>query len=66
MSPHRPSNDFAQQAQQPQPGLVREFVDFLLTNKKWWLAPIVLVLLLIGLLVLAGSSAAAPFLYTLF
>lgn len=59
-------NDFAQQAQQARPGLLREFVDFLRENKKWWLAPILVVLFAIGLLILAGGTAAAPFIYTLF
>ena len=45
----------------------REFVAFLKQEKKYWLAPIVLVLLLFGLLlVFAQSSAVAPFIYTLF
>jgi len=57
---------FAKEAEQPQVGLVREFWDFLRYNKKWWLTPIVLVLLLISALVLLTSGAAAPFIYTLF
>ena len=48
------------------PGLVREFVDFLLHNKKWWLIPILIMVLLLGLLVVAAGSGAAPFIYTLF
>ena len=45
----------------------REFWMFLKQEKKYWLAPIVLVLLLFGLLlVFAQSSAVAPFIYTLF
>lgn len=45
----------------------REFGQFLMQNKKFWLAPIAIVLLLVGvLLVLAQSSAVAPFIYTLF
>ena len=59
-------NDFAKLADQRSPGLVREFFDFLRTNKKWWLTPIILVLLLVALLVILGSTAAAPFIYTLF
>jgi len=43
-----------------------EFVEFLSANKKWWLAPIVLAVLVIGALVVLGGSAAAPFIYTLF
>ena len=48
------------------PKLVTEFWDFLKHNKKWWLAPIVISILGLGLLVLLGGSAAAPFIYTLF
>lgn len=39
---------------------------FLRDNKKWWLLPILTVLLLFGLLVLLSGSGAAPFIYTLF
>ena len=47
--------------------VLREFWAFLKQEKKYWLAPIVLVLLLFGLLlVFAQSSAVAPFIYTLF
>ena len=60
-------SDFAQQAQERPPGLIAEFWEFLIHNKKWWLIPIVLVLLLIGVLILlSGSSAVAPFIYPLF
>lgn len=44
-----------------------ELWQFMKENKKFWLAPIVIVLLLVGvLLVLAKGSAVAPFIYTLF
>ena len=47
--------------------IILEFWDFLKTSKKWWLAPIVLIMLLMGLLiVLTEGSAVAPFIYTLF
>jgi competence protein ComGC len=47
--------------------VVREFFIFLKQEKKFWLAPMVVVLLLFGLLmVFAQSSAVAPFIYTLF
>lgn len=40
---------------------------FLKERKKFWLAPIILVLLLVGFLIVFGSSSAvAPFIYTLF
>ena len=47
-------------------GLLKEFFDFLRYNKKWWLAPIIIVLLMVGILVLLGGTVAAPFIYTLF
>ncbi len=47
--------------------VVYEFWEFMKDNKKFWLAPIILVLVLVGfLLVLAKGSAVAPFIYTLF
>jgi len=45
---------------------IGEFVEFLGENKKWWLAPIIVSILLLGALVLMGGTAAAPFIYTLF
>lgn len=47
--------------------ILREFWSFLRVRKKWWLAPIVVVLLTLGLiLVLTEGSALAPFIYSLF
>ncbi|MFO0891141.1 MAG: DUF5989 family protein [Isosphaeraceae bacterium] len=46
--------------------LLGEFWLFLKQNKKWWLAPIVIVMLLLGVLIFLSSTAAAPFIYTLF
>ncbi|MFZ5425832.1 MAG: DUF5989 family protein [Thermodesulfobacteriota bacterium] len=39
---------------------------FLKVRKKFWLLPIILVLLLFGVLILASGTAIAPFIYTLF
>jgi hypothetical protein len=47
--------------------LLREFWAFMRVRKKWWLLPIILVMLLVGsLLVFAQGSALAPFIYTIF
>ncbi len=47
--------------------ILKEFWSFLKIRKKWWLGPIVLVLLLLGLIaIFAEGSALAPFIYTLF
>lgn len=47
-------------------GIVREFWLFLKENKAYWLVPILLVTLLLVAVVIAGSTGAAPFIYTLF
>ncbi len=49
-----------------QPNLAAELLDFLKHNKKWWLLPILLMLGLFGILMALASSAAAPFIYTMF
>jgi len=57
------SRDFAAQAEETPPGLIAEFVDFLLHNKKWWLTPIILVLLGLGLIIFLSGTVVAPFIY---
>ncbi len=57
---------FEQEATRSRSNLIRELVDFLSHNKKWWMTPIILVLLLLGVFVLLGGTIAAPFIYTLF
>ena len=47
--------------------ILKEFFEFLKVRKRYWLAPIVIILLLLGILMIfAQSSAVAPFIYTLF
>jgi hypothetical protein len=46
--------------------LLREIIRFLRHNKKWWLAPLIVMLLLVGALLALGGTAVAPFIYTLF
>jgi hypothetical protein len=47
--------------------LVRELFAYMSARKKWWLMPIITVLLMVGgLLMLAQGSAIAPFIYTVF
>ena len=60
------SVSFTEAAQEEQPGLLREFFEFLRESKAWWLTPIVVVLLLVGVLIFLSGTAAAPFIYTLF
>lgn len=47
--------------------IVSELWSFLKVRKKWWLAPIIIFLLLLGfLIVITEGSALAPFIYSLF
>ena len=47
--------------------IIREFWNFLKVRKKWWLAPIIIFLTLLGVLIfLTEGSALAPFIYALF
>ena len=59
-------NEFEARAQQATQGFAAELWYFLIHNKKWWLTPMILVLLLLGALIMFSGSAAAPFIYTLF
>jgi hypothetical protein len=60
------SSQFAEEAQARQQGFLGELWQFLAQNKKWWLTPIVLILIAFGVLIALGGTAAAPFIYTLF
>jgi hypothetical protein len=61
------TNDFEELTEQKDKGgFLREFYLMLKHNKKWWITPIVIVLLIFGLLIILGGSTYAPFIYTLF
>jgi hypothetical protein len=60
------ASKFVAESQASRIGLAREVWDFVRHNKKWWLIPILIVVLLVGLLVVLGGSGAAPFIYVLF
>ncbi|HEX3593788.1 MAG TPA: DUF5989 family protein [Polyangiaceae bacterium] len=49
-----------------EPSFFAELLYFLRKNKKWWLVPMLISLLLFGILLLLSGTAAAPFIYTLF
>ena len=62
-----PDNDaFTRQAQGRRRGAVAEFLSFVAHNKKWWLTPIILVIVIVGALAVLGGSGVAPFIYSLF
>jgi hypothetical protein len=49
-----------------QQGVIGEFWHFLRSSRKWWLLPIIAVLLILAALAFLSTTAAAPFIYTLF
>ena len=66
MNNDKKQSDFESAAEEQQPGIVKEFIDFLRFIAKWWLTPIILVLLLFAVLIAVTGTGAAPFIYTLF
>ena len=64
--PNEPAQEFRSEALAPRVGLVREFWDFVKHNKKWWLIPILVVMLLLGLLLVLGGTGLGPFMYSFF
>lgn len=59
-------NAFQKAGEEQQPSIGKEFLLFIVENKAWWMIPIFAVLALAGLLLVLGSTGAAPFIYTLF
>jgi hypothetical protein len=63
----KPVSHFEKAAsQQTHESLLWDLWDFFRHSKKWWLSPIVAILLLYAVLLLIYGTAAAPFIYTLF
>jgi hypothetical protein len=65
-SARQQKTDFEKAAESRPTSLIREFVQFLMEKKKWWLLPILLIVLACGLLMAFATTGAAPFIYTLF
>ncbi len=60
-------NEFEQAAaEEGQGGFLKELWGFIRTNKKWWLLPLIIVMLIFGALLLLSGTGLAPFIYTLF
>lgn len=57
----KPPNEFKKN-----PSFWQDLVLFIVQNKKWYLIPVVVSILLLGILIALGSTGAAPFIYTLF
>ena len=57
---------FVADAKRPAPNIFVEFGDFLFHNKKWWLTPIIVILLAMSLFIALTNTAIGPFIYVLF
>ena len=66
MSEHGRSKFEVAAAERRSASLVAEFWQFLRHNKKWWLLPLLIILLPFGLFLVLAGTGVAPLLYTLF
>ncbi|TPW17428.1 MAG: hypothetical protein FD129_379 [bacterium] len=66
MTRRPPEGEFQKLAEARRTGFLAEFLGFLRQNRKWWMLPMLAVILLLGALVLLGGTPLAPFIYTLF
>jgi hypothetical protein len=60
------NKSFAEEASKGRTNLLREYWDFIREERKWWIVPVLFVLLLMGVFVVLGGTSLAPFIYTLF
>lgn len=61
--PTDPARQLEQQASAQEPGLIMEFWDFLRFNGKWWMTPILIVMLLVAALLILNALGLSPFVY---
>jgi len=68
--PRDPAGDeatrFAAELEQKKPGMMSEMWGLIRHNKKWWLTPVIVVALLLGVFMLLFGSPLSPLIYTLF
>lgn len=57
---------FAELADEAPQGFLKEVWHLLVSDRRWWLAPIVIAMLILGALVMLSGTGVAPFIYTLF
>ncbi len=59
-------SDFARQANKRRSSFLSDYLYLVKTNRKWWMLPLMGLLLAFGLLMVLASTGAAPFIYTMF
>ena len=60
------AQEFERLAEKEAPGVLRQSLQFIRMEKKWYLLPVLLAFFLVGGFVFLGGTGAAPLLYTLF
>jgi Family of unknown function (DUF5989) len=65
-SSNLPSDEEVLLKQAANPGFLGSVLDFIWTSRKWWMVPVILLLLLLGVALGLVNTAMAPFIYTLF
>ncbi len=63
---HPPSAEFARQARMRRTSVIGEFLFLVKKTRKWWMLPLVLLLLAFGVMMVLSSSGVGPFIYTTF
>ncbi len=62
----KPSKSFREAGESKELSLWQEIAQMLRHNKKYWMIPLIVILLAFGVLLILGATSAAPFIYTLF
>ena len=65
-TPKGPESEFLREASRERSSFFSDYLYLLRTNKKWWMLPLIALLLGLGVLVLFSSTGVAPLIYTLF
>jgi hypothetical protein len=66
MAPSKEKREFEDLADEASPSFVAEVWHLVSSDKRWWLAPVLIGILILGALVMLTGSGVAPFIYTLF
>ena len=64
--PEKADNEFLEEASRQRSSFLSDYLYLLRTNRKWWMLPLIVLLLVLGGLVLFSSTGVAPLIYTLF
>ena len=66
MTKQKDQNEFEHLAHEASPGFIKEVWYLVANDKRWWMAPIIIALVILGALVMLTGTGVAPFIYTLF